>query len=151
MLNWIAFWVGKWLVELRGPMQGREPDVPRSYDVVDSAKLWPIWGALQPLHAGIFIALFGLVVYHLVLNRTTLGFEVRAVGFNPEAARYGGISVARNYFRAMAISGAFGDLAGAMDLLGWEFKLDQTTIQSSQFVFIGIDVALLGRITAVGA
>ena len=46
-----------------------------------------------------------LVVYWIVLNRTTLGYEVRAVGYNPEAARYGGISVARNYFLAMAISG----------------------------------------------
>ena len=46
-----------------------------------------------------------LLVYSLVLNRTTLGYEVRAVGHNPEAARYGGISVARNYFLAMAIAG----------------------------------------------
>ena len=48
---------------------------------------------------------------------------MRAVGFNPEAARYGGISVARNYFLAMAISGAFAGLAGAMDILGWQFRL----------------------------
>ena len=74
MLNWIALWIGKYLVELGGWMQGSEPDVPRSYDVADSAKIWPIWGALQPLHAGIFIALFALVVYHFLLNRTTLGY-----------------------------------------------------------------------------
>ena len=47
-------------------------------------------------------------------NRTTLGYEVRAVGHNPEAARYGGISVARNYFLAMAIAGLFAGLAGAL-------------------------------------
>jgi len=89
-------------------------------------------------------------VYSIVLNRTTLGYEVRAVGFNAEAARYGGISVGRSFFLAMAISGAFAGLAGALDLLGWEFKLDQTEIQVSQIGFIGIAVALLGRNTAVG-
>jgi simple sugar transport system permease protein len=50
----------------------------------------------------------------------------------------------------MAISGAFAGLAGAIDLLGWEFNLDLTTIQSVQIGFIGIAVALLGRNTAVG-
>ena len=150
MLNWIALWVGKYLVELGGFMQGSEPDVPRSYDVADSAKIWPIWGALQPLHAGIFIALFGLVVYHLILNRTTLGYEVRAVGFNPEAARYGGISVSRNYVLAMGISGAFAGMAGAVDILGWKFHQAINDFDVSFVGFIGIAVALLGRNKAVG-
>jgi general nucleoside transport system permease protein len=151
MLNWIALWVGKWLVELGGPMQGSDPDVPRSYDIADSAKLWPIWGALQPLHAGIFIALFGLLVYHVVLNRTTVGYEVRAVGFNPDAARYGGISVSRNYILAMGISGAFAGMAGAVDMLGWKFHQASNDFDVSTSVgFIGIAVALLGRNKAVG-
>ena len=85
-----------------------------------------------------------------MLNRTTLGYEVRAVGHNPEAARYGGISVARNYFLAMAIAGLFAGLAGALDVLGWQFRLDITQIQGSTIGFIGIAVALLGRNTAVG-
>ena len=98
-----------------------------------------------------FIALGMLVVYSLVLRRTTLGFEVRSVGFNPDAARNAGIGVARNYFLAMAISGGFAGLAGALDILGWQFRLDVTTIQtSSQIAFTGIAVALLGRNTAVG-
>jgi general nucleoside transport system permease protein len=150
MLNWIALWVGKYFVELGGWMQGSEPDVPRSYDVADSAKLWPIWGALQPLHAGIFIALFSLVVYHFLLNRTTLGYEVRAVGFNPEAARYGGINVSKNYILAMAISGAFAGLAGSVDILGWKFHQAINDYDVSFVGFIGIAVALLGRNKAVG-
>ena len=85
-----------------------------------------------------------------MLNRTTLGYSVKAVGFNPEAARYGGISVARNYFLAMAISGAFAGLAGAIDVLGWQFRIATSDIQASQIGFIGIAVALLGRNTAVG-
>jgi simple sugar transport system permease protein len=123
-----------------------------SNDIVDNAHLKVFWGdpILQGLHIGFFIALAALVVYWVVLNRTTLGFEVRAVGFNPEAARYGGISVPRNYFLAMAISGAFAGLAGAMDILGWEFRLSTNDIQATNIGFIGIAVALLGRNTAIG-
>ncbi len=84
------------------------------------------WGdpLLQGVHIGLFAAVGALVVYSITLNRTTLGYEVRAVGHNPEAARYGGISVARNYFLAMAIAGLFAGLAGALDILGWQFRLD---------------------------
>ena len=76
---------------------------------------------------------------------------MRAVGFNPEAARYGGISVARNYFLAMAISGLFAGLAGAIDILGWQFRINTNDVLiSSQIAFVGIAVALLGRNTAIG-
>jgi ABC-type uncharacterized transport system permease subunit len=150
MLNFVALFVAKWLFELGGPLQGSDPSIPRSRDVFDSAKLWEIWGRLQPLHAGIFIALAALVVYHLLLNRTTLGYEVRAVGFNPEAARYGGISVGKNYFLALAISGAFAGLAGAVDLLGWKFRIATNDLDSVNVGFIGIAVALLGRNKAIG-
>jgi ABC-type uncharacterized transport system permease subunit len=150
MLNFIALFVAKYLFELGGPLQGADPSIPRSQDVLDSSKLWEIWGRLQPLHAGIFIALAGLVVYHLLLNRTTLGYEVRAVGFNPEAARYGGISVGKNYFLALAISGAFAGLAGAVDLLGWKFRIATNDLDAVNVGFIGIAVALLGRNKAIG-
>ena len=154
MLNWIMVWVGVFLFGLGGPLQNdTQPFVPVSNDVVDKAKLGTLWGdpALQALHMGFFVALGALVFYWLVLNRTTLGYEVRAVGFNPEAARYGGISVARNYFLAMAISGAFAGLAGVIDILGWQTRINTNDVQiSSLIAFTGIAVALLGRNTAVG-
>jgi simple sugar transport system permease protein len=153
MLNWIAYWVGQWLFGLGGPLQSTtQTSVPVSNDIADKAHLKVFWGdpILQGLHIGFLIALVALAVYWVVLNRTTLGYEVRAVGFNPEAARYGGISVARNYFLAMAISGAFAGLAGAMDILGWEFRLSTNDIQATNIGFIGIAVALLGRNTAIG-
>jgi simple sugar transport system permease protein len=127
--------------------------VPVSNDIVEGAKLHVWWGdaLLQGLHIGFFIAIGALVVYWIILNRTTLGYGVKAVGFNPEAARYGGISVARNYFLAMAISGAFAGLAGAIDILGWQFRLSTGDVEvSSQVAFAGIAVALLGRNTAIG-
>ena len=153
MLNSTIVWVGVFLFGLGGPLQNdTQESVPVSNDVLESAKLHVWWGdsLLQGLHIGFFIAIGALVVYWIILNRTTLGYGVKAVGFNPEAARYGGISVARNYFLAMAISGAFAGLAGAIDILGWQFRLSTGDVQTSQIGFVGIAVALLGRNTAVG-
>jgi simple sugar transport system permease protein len=153
MLNWISIWVGSYLVGQGGPLQNSaQVSIPISNDIVDGAKLPVFWGPklLQGLSVGIFIALGMLFVYWLIINRTTLGFEVRAVGFNPEAARYGGISVARNYFLAMAIAGGFAGLAGAIDVTGWEYRIGENDIQANQIGFIGLAAALLGRNTAVG-
>jgi simple sugar transport system permease protein len=153
MLNWIAYWGGSYLFGRGGPLQNHvQVAVPISDDVVPGARLETIWGnpALQALHSGIFIAIAALIVFYIILNRTTLGYQVRAVGFNPEAARYGGISVGRNFVVAMAISGLFAGLGGAIDILGWQFRLGVLDVQVSQIGFIGIAVALLGRNTAVG-
>ncbi len=131
MLNWTVVYVGLFLFGLGGPLQNdTQSSTPVSNDVVEGAKLHVFWGdpLLQGLHIGFFIALGALVVYWAILNRTTLGYGVKAVGFNPEAARYGGISVARNYFLAMAISGAFAGIAGAIDILGWQFRLSTSDI-----------------------
>ena len=153
MLNWIALWIASYLVGFGGPMQDpRQISAPVTRPIEESAKLHVFWGnpLLQGLHIGFFIAILALFVFWITLNRTTLGYEVKAVGFNPEAARYSGISVGRNYFLAMAISGAFAGLAGSLDILGWEFNLDLTEVQTVQVGFIGIAVALLGRSTALG-
>ena len=153
MLNWVAVWVGVYLFSLGGPLQNDTQEfVPVSNDVLEESKLRVFWGdpLLQGLHVGFFVALAALVVYWVMLNRTTLGYEVRAVGFNPEAARYGGISVARNYFLAMAISGMFAGLAGALDIVGWQFRINTNDILAPSIAFVGIAVALLGRNTAIG-
>jgi ABC-type uncharacterized transport system permease subunit len=158
MLNWVAIWLGAYLFALKGPLQNSEPSqqsVPVSNDVASSAKLPVFWGdpELQGLHIGLFIALAAALVFWVVLNRSTTGYEVRAVGLNPEAARYGGISVARNYILVMAMCGAFAGLAGSVDLLGWQFRIATNDILNSANVglgFFGIAVALLGRNTASG-
>jgi simple sugar transport system permease protein len=153
MLNWIALWVGVYLFSLGGPLQNdRDASLPVSNDIVEAAHLPVWWGdpVLQGLHIGIFIALVAVMVFWLVLNRSTVGYEVRAVGFNPEAARYGGMSVAKNYVLVMAVCGAFAGLAGSLDVLGWQFRLATNDIQISQIGFLGIAVALLGRNTAIG-
>jgi simple sugar transport system permease protein len=151
MLNWIAIWIGVYFFGLQGPFVSSGFN-PISNDIFPDVHLPVFWGSpvLQGLHIGFFIAIGALVVFWALLNRTTLGFEVRAVGYNPEAARYGGINVKRNYFLALAISGAFAGLGGAMDILGWEFHLATSDILVSNVGFLGIAVALLGRNSPIG-
>ena len=143
----------------RVPVPARRPapgpgqsSVPVSKTIAASAKLPVFWGSaqLQGLDIGIFIALAAVVVFAIIINRTRLGYEVRAVGFNPDAASYAGMNVGRNYVRVMLICGAFAGVAASMDILGWKFSLFTNDIQTSQIGFLGIAVALLGRNTAGG-
>ncbi len=153
MLNWIAIWGGVYLFGLGGPLQNStQSSLPVSNTVANSAKLPVFWGnpALQGLHIGIFIALGLVVVFWFVLNRSRLGYEVRAVGLNPDAASYAGMNVARNYIRVMAMCGMFAGVAASMDVLGWQFHIATNDLQFSQIGFLGIAVALLGRNTAIG-
>ena len=153
MLNWIAVWVGVWLFSQDGPLQNdQNASLPVSNDVVEGARLPVFWGdpVLQGLHIGLFIALFAVIVFWFLLNRSTVGYEVRAVGFNPEAARYSGMNVGKNYIVVMAVCGLFAGLAGALDVLGWQFRIATVDIQITFIGFFGIAVALLGRNTATG-
>jgi simple sugar transport system permease protein len=155
MLNWIAYWIGNYVFQQGGPLQAprnKPLDIPISADVAHSAQLPVFWGdpELQGLHIGFFVAIAMLVVFWLVLSRTTLGYQVRAVGYNPAAAAYGGIKVRTNYLRAMAISGGFAGLAGGIDMLGYLHHYGTIDVQATSIGFLGIAVALLGRNTAVG-
>jgi general nucleoside transport system permease protein len=153
MLNYIALWLGVYLFGLRGPLQNdTQPSVPVSNDVVPDARLPVFWGdpELQGLHVGLFVALAMLIVFWVILSRSTAGYEIRAVGLNPEAARYAGIDVGRTYVKVMVVCGLFAGLAGALDVLGWQFRLATNDIQTTLIGFYGIAVALLGRNTAVG-
>jgi simple sugar transport system permease protein len=153
MLNWIAIWIGVYCFQLGGPLQDpTQPSTPVSSTVVGAAKLPVFWGSasLQGLDVGIFISIALAVVFALLINRTRFGYEARTVGFNPEAARYAGISAGRTWIRVMLVSGAFAGCAAALDILGWKFSLFTNDIQTSQVGFFGLAVALLGRNTASG-
>ncbi len=78
-----------------------------------------------------------------LLNRSTLGFQFRALGHNPSAARVAGINIGLNYVLVMAVSGALAGLAGTSQILGTEGSL--TTGVAASFGFDAITVALLGR------
>jgi ABC-type uncharacterized transport system permease subunit len=153
MLNYIALWIGVYLFGLGGPLQnGTDPSLPVSNDILEESRLPVFWGdaELQGLHVGLFVALAAGIVFWVLLNRSVKGYEARAVGFSPDAAAYGGIDVGRTYVTVMVTCGIFAGLAGAIDVLGWQFRIATNDISGSQIGFLGIAVALLGRNTVVG-
>jgi general nucleoside transport system permease protein len=112
--------------------------------VADSASFPSILG----LHTGFFLSLLVALLIWWLLERSTWGFEIRAVGANPEAARTAGMSVARVYITAMTVAGMLAGLAVAMQLLG---RQDPLTDQIAGSIgFDAITVALLGRATPLG-
>ena len=155
MLNYTALYMGLYFFGTNGPLHSSDPanaSIPVSNDIFADTHLPVFWGdpELQGLHIGIFIAVGVTALFWVLLNRSTTGYEVRAVGFNPDAAEYGGISAGRNYVKVMLICGAFAGLAGAIDVLGWQYRIATIDVQVSLIGFTGIAVALLGRNTAVG-
>ncbi len=150
MLNWIAIFGTKYIFGTGGPFTDVASGQPESKHLTESSLYPQIWGLLQPVRLGIVIALLAALVYWIVLERTTLGYAVRAVGFNAEAARYGGISVRRAIVFSMLIAGLFAGLAGADQILGVSGKISSPEVLGNTVGFTGIAVALLGRNRAVG-
>jgi general nucleoside transport system permease protein len=150
MLNWIAIYTTQYLFAVSGPLTDNSIGNGVSENIKTSAQYPGMWGVVQQIHIGIFLALLCAVAYYVILNRTTLGYEVRAVGHNPEAARYGGISVKRSMIASMAICGAFAGLAGAIQVLGVNYSIASSDVPVLDIGFTGIAVALLGRNTGVG-
>ncbi|OIK13226.1 ABC transporter permease [Bacillus sp. MUM 13] len=101
------------------------------------------------LHWGIVIAIICAIVMWFILEKTTTGFELKAVGFNQHASEYAGMSVNRNIIMSMVISGAFAGLAGSMEGLG-TFGYAAIKNGFTGVGFDGIAVALLGGNTAIG-
>ncbi|WP_100403018.1 ABC transporter permease [Bacillus sp. FJAT-42315] len=101
------------------------------------------------LHNGIFLAFAAAVIMWFMLEKTTLGYELRSVGFNQHASQYAGMNVNRNIVLSMVISGAFAGLGGAMEGLG-TFGNAFLHAGFSGVGFDGIAVALLGGNTAIG-
>jgi general nucleoside transport system permease protein len=112
--------------------------------VSDSASFPSILG----LHTGFFIALLAALLIWWLLERSTWGFEIRAVGANPDAARTAGMSVSRVYITAMTVAGMLAGLAVAMQLLGRQDPLGDQI--AGTIGFDAITVALLGRATPLG-
>lgn len=101
------------------------------------------------ISSGIFISLIMIVVVWFVMTRTTLGFEIRAVGLNSDAAKYAGMSAKRNAVIAMAISGGLAGLAGTIEGLG-NYLNFFTQNGSPSIGFDGMAVALLGSSSYLG-
>ncbi len=103
----------------------------------------PFTDPADRLHLGFFLALLVAVFIWWLLNKTTIGFEVRTVGANPDAAEYAGISIIKNFVLAMGISGGLAGLAGSVEVLGLERMLK--SFFSAGYGFDSIAVALLAK------
>lgn len=141
MMNYIAFRLSDWL--LNGPMMRPGNANPISPSIEPSAELPRFFADPIRLHLGFFLALGVAVFVWWFLFRTTLGFELRTVGSNPNAARYSGMSITRNYIIAFMLSGALAGLAGANEVLGVNHNLAMAF--SAGYGFDSIALALLGK------
>lgn len=150
MLNYIALRLVDYFLKT-DIFQREGRNDPISENVAATANYPAFLSSIDPalrVHAGLFVALGAAVLISWLLFRTTIGFEFRAVGANPNAARYAGISVTKVYILVMMIAGALAGSAGAGQVLG---VLDRATPGFSEGLgFDGIAVALLGRSNPYG-
>jgi simple sugar transport system permease protein len=147
MLNYIAFNLLAFLLGLRGFQ--RPPYGQAISNVVDdSAKLPPLLGSGLRVHAGLFVALLAALGVWWLLSRSTLGFQLRAVGANQFAARTAGMSVQRSYIVVMVLAGGLAGLAGVTQILGTNSAITQDI--DAGIGFDAITVALLARGTPGG-
>ncbi|MFP5360713.1 MAG: ABC transporter permease [Actinomycetes bacterium] len=147
MLNYIALNLVAFLLT-KDAFQRPGSDNPQSPLIHETAEYPLILGEQFPLHLGFLIALAAAAGVWWLMERSTLGFQFRAVGANPSAARTAGMSVAKAYILVMTLAGALAGLAGSAQILGTEKSL--TTDVAASFGFDAITVALLGRSRPVG-
>lgn len=152
MLNWIAFYLNNFIIYLPG---FKKPDSEASFSILPSASI-KIFTELRkttgsaflkdffsaPVNLGFVLAIITAGILWFILNKTTLGYSLKAVGFNPDAAEYGGINVKKNLVISMAISGAVCALGGATQVLGVTGNVATLSAMEGNG-FDGIAVALL--------
>ena len=149
MMNYMALFLGNWMVLY----------VFGSHDRIKTA-MFPESALLKDdflsaltngsrLNWGFVPALLSVLVFWFVIEKTTFGYSLRAVGFNKEGARYAGMKVERNIVLSMMISGAFAGLAGAVLTTG-TFNYGRFLPSMELYGMDGISVALVGGNTALG-
>jgi len=150
MLNYIALHMSNYIVMTLL----NEPQKAYSVAIADTAKLWRFSQAFSQfkhsrMNTGIIIALVVALAVYYLLNKTVRGYEIRAVGFNPDAAEYGGINVKKNIILAMLISGLFAGLAGAIMTTGVQYRVN-SLFGFTGYGLDGISVALVGNNHPIG-
>lgn len=146
MLNYIIRYVLSFLL-ISGPWRDPSSFYQQSSRIIKAAK-YPMLFGISRLHMGFAIALILAVVVYFFLTRTSLGYEIRAIGFNPKAARFKGINVDRTIIIVMLLSGGIAGLAGAGELFGVHYRLKPDI--SHGFGFLGIIIAMLAALHPFG-
>jgi len=147
MMNYIALNTISYL--MNGVMKDRSPTnvIARTPLIAESARIPPIFDGLR-LHWGFILALAVAFLIWWLLNKTTLGFEIRTVGLNPDAAKYAGINVKRIIILTMAFSGMLAGLAGSVEVTGLNYRHELGF--SIGYGYDAIAIALLGRSSPLG-
>lgn len=150
MFSYIGRYLVSWVVT--GPLRdaGGIPQTPQLPPSSILPRLSSVFGFLQPnrAHTGILLAVVFAIIVWAALKYTTLGYEARAVGYNPLASQTGGISVSSTIIKSLCISGALAGLAGAVEVMGVYGRLFDSF--SNGFGFTGIAVALLAKNNPIG-
>lgn len=152
MFNWIAFYLSNYIVNLAGIK--REEGASTTKDVADTARILMPQGVISATKCtaanwGIVMAIVAAILIWFIISKTTLGYQLRAVGYSRTAADYGGINSSKMFMVAMAISGGLAGLGGAVQVLGMGGRVPQFATQE-QFGFQGITVALIGSSNPIG-
>lgn len=150
MMNWVGYWIVYYVVKDYFPNGSKATE---SLPLTDAATLRAPWLSNlfsgSYINLGIILAILAVIIIAFILNKTTFGYELKAVGFNKDAAAYAGISVNRSVVFSMMIAGSLAGLAGLTQYLGVATNI-QIGVMPTQG-FDGIAVSLLGANTPVGA
>lgn len=151
MLNYVVLYGGNAIVNGLPKHLMTTTDMTKTLPTSDSLR-WDVLANLtggSRLNVGFIIAIVGLIAIWFIMKRTTLGFEIRAVGLNPDAARYAGMSSKGTAITAMALSGLLAGLAGVTEGLGTYLNI---FVQGSslQIGYDGMSVALLASGSFIG-
>ena len=149
MMNWIAYWLVFYIVP--GYLKAEYLET-ESKSIAVTCSLRTPWltnlFSSEYVNYGIFLGILAMILLKIILDKTTLGFELKAVGYNRNCAEYAGIKVNRNIVISMMIAGALSGLAGLTYYTGYALNM-QIGVMPSQG-FDGIAVSLLGAGTPIG-
>lgn len=147
MFNWIAFYLSNFIAGIPSIHSDGTAEATKNISANASTllpkELISNLGLCPTANWGILVAIVMTVAAWFVIDKTTLGYKLKAVGANKHAAEYGGINVNRSILTALAISGALAGLGGALQLMGMGSRISVFSSQEG-FGFAGIVVALMG-------
>lgn len=149
MMNYIAFFVTNYYIkELPGSSNSKTVELAKGLTL--KSEFLSTLTNNSRLHWGFILVMIAIVSFWFIIDKTTFGYELKAVGYNPHAARYAGMKVERNAALSMMIAGAYAGLAGVVIAIG-TFGYGRVLPAAEGFGFDGIAVALVGGNTAIGS
>jgi simple sugar transport system permease protein len=151
MMNFVALYLTQYLTE--GPWRNPASEIDQTFRISEAFRL-PILVDGTRLHTGFLVSVLAIVVVYVIMEKTTLGYELTMIGGNPTASRMAGINVSRNIILSMAIAGGLAGVAGLIEVFGKHFTLigafGNLAGISPGFGYIAVVVALLGASKALG-